>query len=74
MKFEEKFTAKVTDTKNAEKCIETARRRIIIEERTVCVMSNGTDLQVVHFEYTEDFEEDGYWVACTFEAGHAVYA
>ena len=74
MKHIDTFTAKVTDNKVTANCIETARRRSIIEGRTVCIMSNGTDINVIHLEYTEDFEKDGYWIAYTFEDGHAVYA
>lgn len=74
MKHIDVFTAKVADNKGTESCIETARRKSIIEGRTVCIMSNGTDINAVHFEHTEEFEKEGYWVAYTFENGHAVYA
>jgi hypothetical protein len=38
----------------------------------VYLMSNGKELQIIHRDYKEECEEDGYWVASIYEQGHRV--
>ena len=36
------------------------------------VMSNGSVAQLIHTEYRDDFEADGYWLSLVYENGHRV--
>lgn len=36
------------------------------------VMSNGSEVHLIHSEYRGEFEADGYWLAMIYENGHRV--
>jgi hypothetical protein len=39
---------------------------------TVYLMSNGEQLHLIHKDYIEEYEVEGYWVASIYEYGNRV--
>lgn len=67
-----RFTAKVLNANEVAEVIETAK--IKSENETLYIMSNGEEMVLIHTDYKEEYEKDGYFVAVVVEYGRVVSA
>jgi hypothetical protein len=66
------YIAKVTDNKEITNIINTGLEES--KNETIYLMSNGKIVQIIHKDYKEEVENEGYWIAMIFEYGHRVEA
>ena len=62
-----RFTANASNFDELIELLQTARENSYNDP--VFVMSNGSQVHLIHAEYKAEFEADGYWVASIYENG-----